>query len=71
MLTNPTVVIISQYVRAANHHAYTLNLHNVICQLHLINLHNVICQLHLIKLGGKDNDVHQKAVVGVPWWPSG
>ena len=59
MLTNPTVVIISQYVRAANHHAYTLN------------LHNVICQLHLIKLGGKDNDVHQKAVVGVPWWPSG
>ena len=35
MLTNLIVVIILQYTQVANHHKCSLNLHNVICQLHL------------------------------------
>ena len=36
VLTNPTVVIISQYVSASDHHACTLN--SDMYQLHLIKL---------------------------------
>ena len=35
MWTNLIVSIISQYKCISNHHIYTLNLHNVICQIYL------------------------------------
>lgn len=35
MLTNLTVVIISQYIHLSNYPVYTLNLHNVISQIKL------------------------------------
>lgn len=33
--TNLIVIIIVQYIHVSNHHVYTLNLHNVLCQLYL------------------------------------
>ena len=35
MLTNLVVVNVSQYMCVSNCHLYTLNLHNVICQLYI------------------------------------
>ena len=42
VLTNITVVIISQYIFMLDHHVYTLNLCNIICQLYLSKAEKII-----------------------------